>query len=222
MEIIPEQLFREMESSITKEECAEMAIPSYTHKNIVMRRVAYSRIKLLIDWMINYQDDFSNIIDFGCGTGILLPSASNRAEKVYGIDLTLAPAKILVDHYNLANVVLLAPEIAMQEIPDKSIDIILCGEVLEHIQDLNATLTQFKRMARNNAHLLITLPTENKLYKLGRKLAGFSGEYHLQDSLEIQEIIIQMGFEQVRRKSLPLFGPFAIYWVIDYVWNEKN
>jgi len=215
---LPEELVQQMQSSISQEESDEMAIPSYTHKNPIMRQVAFSRVKMLICWMKKYQRKTSNIIDYGCGTGIILPSASNQANMVYGIDLTLAPANLLVDFYQLPNVILMHPDAIAKKLPDNTIDLIICGEVLEHIPDLTPILLQFQQKMVKNAHLIVSLPTENFLYKLGRKLAGFSGEYHLSTSRKIHQEILKSGFKQIRKKSLPFLGPFAIYWVIDYVW----
>ena len=217
---LPDELVDLMQSSISKEESDEMAIPSYTHKNPIMRWVAYSRVKTLIRWMINYNNTTSNIIDFGCGTGILLPSISSQASFAYGVDLILQPARQLVDYYQLSNVILMLPNAIGNQIPDNSVDLIFCGEVLEHISNLRPILLQFQQKMKKNSHLLVSLPTENFLYKLGRKLAGFSGDYHLSHPSKIHSEILESGFKQIRKKSLPFFGPFAIYWVIDYVWDN--
>jgi 2-polyprenyl-3-methyl-5-hydroxy-6-metoxy-1,4-benzoquinol methylase len=220
--MLPNDLLEKMATSLSLEECNEMAIPSYRHKNPVMRWMAYRRVKALEQWMKSYQRSVTNILDFGCGTGILLPAASQIAGSVYGVDLNLKPAQLLTEYYDLHNIHLLRPENMAAEIAERSIDLIICGDVLEHIEDLNAMLTQFRQLMKKDAHLFVSMPTENALYQIGRKLAGFSGEYHVHDSAQIHTEMIRAGFEQVRKKQLPFYGPFAIYWVIDYMLDSTN
>ena len=216
MEKLPKALLQQMASLITTEEKNEMAIPSYLHKNPLMRWMVYSRVKGLWQWMMFHQHPGMNILDYGCGTGVLLPSASAIAEKVYGVDIVLTPAKLLIQHSNLLNVNLITPDEMLVTIEAMSMDVILCGEVLEHIQDLGSTLNQFLKLMKKTAHFLVSIPTENTLYKLGRKLAGFTGEYHLWSSSSINKKILGAGFKQNRIKKIPFWDPFAIYWLIDY------
>ena len=219
MEKLPSTLLEQMAACITKEEKDEMAIPSYLHKNPIMRWMVYSRVKVLWQWMVSYNHPTMNILDYGCGTGVLLPGASSIAKQVYGVDIVLTPSRLLVEHFNLPNINLITPEMMMATIKGKSIDVIICGEVLEHIQDIESTLQGFQQLMKKSAHLLVSIPTENTLYKLGRRAAGFSGEYHLWSSSTIHNKILNAGFKQIRIKKIPFFDPFAIYWLVDYTFE---
>jgi len=52
--------------------------------------------------------------------------------------------------------------------------------VLEHVRDLQGTLAALLRLLKACGQMIISGPTENAVYRLGRKLAGpeFSGDYH--------------------------------------------
>jgi 2-polyprenyl-3-methyl-5-hydroxy-6-metoxy-1,4-benzoquinol methylase len=217
MDIIPQSLLAEMAKSISEDEVSEMAIPSYLHKNIAMRWMAYRRLEVLIEWMIEYRKPGINILDFGCGTGILFPTASKIADKVYGLDLQLKPARMLIEYYGFSNVHLLTPETFDNSIQDREIDLIICSEVLEHISDLASVLDQFQRKLKSDGHLIVTAPTESYLYRIGRKLAGFHGDYHVQNASTVNNNIQESSFKLVRRKYIPLPGPLAIFWALDYV-----
>jgi 2-polyprenyl-3-methyl-5-hydroxy-6-metoxy-1,4-benzoquinol methylase len=84
------------------------------------------------------------VMDFGCGTGVLFDEVSHFAEKVYGVDIVLDPARLLVDEWELGKVTLLSPEDAKQRIPENSVDTIIAAEVLEHIAPLDDTLAFFR------------------------------------------------------------------------------
>lgn len=219
IDILPKSLLLEMASTISEEECAEMAIPSYLHKNPVMRWMANRRVQILIEWLLAYQNPSANMLDFGCGTGILFRSASNVYNTIYAVDLVLAPAQLLIDHYDLQNVRLLTPQLIDSEIPDNSIDLLICGEVLEHIRDIPSTLKQLQHKLKPNGHLLVSIPTENIFYKIGRFLSGFENDYHVHNAADIHKIIVGSGFEPTQKKYIPFHGPLAIYWLRDYIFN---
>ncbi len=56
---------------------------------------------------------------------------------------------------------------------------------------------------------MVSGPTENVLYKAGRLLAGFSGEYHVTNIYDIEGKFREMGLEREALKVLyppvPLF-----------------
>ena len=62
---------------------------------------------------------------------------------------------------------------AEQVIGAGTVDVILAAEVLEHIEPLGPTLESFRRWLKPSGRLLVSLPTENALYRFGRRLAGF-------------------------------------------------
>ncbi|MBN1668556.1 MAG: class I SAM-dependent methyltransferase [Anaerolineales bacterium] len=222
MNILPESLLKQMAASIPAAEVAEMAIPSYLHKNPALRWMAHRRLQVLSAWIKDFQKPGLRILDFGCGTGILFPAASQVADKIYGLDLQLQPARMLIEHFDLKNVVLIEPEDFAEAVQDGELDLIICGEVLEHIPELAAILNQFQRKLNAQGHLFVTAPTESALYKFGRKLAGFSGEYHVQNADTIHRAILSANFEVSRRQHIPLPAPFAIYWALDYIKNQAS
>ena len=160
-------------------------------------------------------------MDFGCGTGVLLEEASQHAQRVYGVDPVLEPAQLLVDEWKLDKVTLLTPVQAAEEIPGKSLDIILAAEVLEHIDPLEPTLTFFRSRLKPEGKLLVSLPTENTLYRLGRRLSRFRGEYHHSSAVAIHQSITKSGFRTDRLQKIPAPGPLSIYWVVTYRLEKK-
>jgi 2-polyprenyl-3-methyl-5-hydroxy-6-metoxy-1,4-benzoquinol methylase len=219
MRRIPDELLREMAAAISPEEAAEMAIPSYLHRRRAMRTMAWWRVELLaerLELAAGRRRDLT-IVDFGCGSGVLFEEASIFAKRIWGVDVVLDAARILVQRWGLGKVVLAKPEDAAREIAPGSVDIILAGEVLEHVEPLAPTLELFRRWLHpERGVLLVTLPTESALYRMGRKLAGFSGHYHHSNAASIDGEIQARGFVRGHVAKIPAGGPFAIYWCADY------
>ncbi|MHC5114392.1 MAG: class I SAM-dependent methyltransferase [Planctomycetota bacterium] len=212
---IDADLLRRMGARLAADDRDEMAIPSYLHGNPVMRWMAWRRIEVTAR-RIARCDPGATIMDFGCGTGVLFDASCRVAERVYGVDPVLAAAEMLVEAWELEKVELLTPDKAASRIEPGSLDLIVAAEVLEHIDPLAPTLEFFRERLAAGGRLLTSMPTENALYKLGRRLAGFHGEYHHHDARSIDAELRRAGYVRRHLERVPAPGPLAIYWVAEY------
>jgi 2-polyprenyl-3-methyl-5-hydroxy-6-metoxy-1,4-benzoquinol methylase len=216
---IDRALLREMAEKLSPEDCAEMAIPSYLHKNPLLRSMAWWRVGLLAKRLERAGQKLGRrdlrIVDFGCGSGVLFADARQIAKEVIGVDQVLEAAQLLVARRGYDNVRLLTPAQARDGIADESVDIIIAGEVLEHVEPLDETLLQFRRWLRPQGQLLATLPTENVIYRMGRRLAGFDGHYHHANAASITQDLARCGFRITHKRVIPLPDPFSVYWCLD-------
>lgn len=222
MRRIPEPLLRRMAGELSTEDRDELAIPSYLHRNPALRWMAWRRVTVIARRLRDSVKPGSSaanrtVMDFGCGTGVMLEECSRDAAKVYGVDLVLDSARLLVDEWKLDRVTLLTPPEAAEKVPAGSVDVIVAAEVLEHVEPLAPALEQFQRWLAPGGTLLVSLPTENALYRFGRRLAGFSGHYHHSNAASIHDEITRFGFRtEGGIEKIPLGGPMSIYWVIEY------
>jgi len=219
MRHIPDTLLARMAQQLSEEDRDEMAIPSYRHPNPAMRWMAWRRVEVVAERLERLFADGRRdrtVLDFGCGTGVLFDQALRGARRVIGVDLVLDSARMLAAEWGL-NVELKTPDQAKEEIEPGSVDIVLAAEVLEHVEPIEEALEAFERWLKTDGTLLVSLPTENRLYRLGRRLAGFKGHYHHDNAKSIDRAIRQAGFHRRSRSYIPLPGPFAIYWVVEYV-----
>jgi len=190
-----------------------------------MRWMAWRRVDVvaaLLGDVLEVQGDPATVVDFGCGTGVLLAEAASRAHRVVGVDLVLDSAEILLEEQGLGDIELLQPDQFAKTVESGSVDVIIAAEVLEHIDPLQPTLSLFGDKLKAGGRLIVSIPTEGALYRLGRRLAGFHGHYHHRGATPIHDDILRAGFRQIRIKRIPAPGPFCIYWVIEYARPADN
>lgn len=222
MKTVPRDLLIRMAESLDADDRDEMAIPSYLHGNPLLRWMAWLRVRVLADNLTRLATadgrsrEDCTILDYGCGSGVLLPTAAALAKTVYAVDIVPGPARMIVEDAGLTGVEVMTPDALAGRVADRSVDIVVAGEVFEHIDDLPACLDGLRRKLKADGRLLVTLPTENWAYRTGRRLAGFHGHYHLTNADDIHRIIASAGFRPMKLRKLPLPLLPSIYWYVDY------
>ncbi|MEK8047112.1 bifunctional 2-polyprenyl-6-hydroxyphenol methylase/3-demethylubiquinol 3-O-methyltransferase UbiG [Ideonella margarita] len=79
-----------------------------------------------------------DVIDVGCGGGILAESMAQRGARVTGIDLSVKPLKVAQLHAMESGVAVDYREIAAEALAEErpsSADVVTCMEMLEHVPD---------------------------------------------------------------------------------------
>lgn len=187
--------------SITEGARDEMAIPSYLHPNPLVRWLFWKRYEIVAQ--LSELNEQKTVLEFGCGIGMFLPTLSARVKQVFAIDLFPQYAQELVRRLELGSKVAFARDI--DDIPDDSLDLIVAADVLEHIADPRSLVTAFRRKLKMNGRLVVSGPTENRLYKLGRALAGFGdkGNYHVTNIDRLETDIRQSGYKHLQVVHLP-------------------
>ena len=97
------------------------------------------------------------LLDVGCGSGSLLKKFDNVNR--FGIDIS---AKYL-EHLSGENITLCLSLIEDMPFKDNYFDMITCTDVLEHVLDLNGSLSNIARVLKPGGMLLIRCPIEKTL-----------------------------------------------------------
>lgn len=157
------------------QECRdEMAIPSYVHPNAAIRWLMWRRYRAVAG-LLDLPDG-AEVLDFGCGVGLFLPTLVANSRRTYAIDLFPQYAQLLAAKEDLAVTFLTN----LEQVPDGSLDAITSTDVLEHVDDPEAIGRIFLQKLRPGGRVVISGPTESFLYRIGRTVAGFGGKggYH--------------------------------------------
>jgi 2-polyprenyl-3-methyl-5-hydroxy-6-metoxy-1,4-benzoquinol methylase len=116
---------------------------------------------------------------------------------VVAADVNLRPLERMKSHFPLAANVsewdVSGP--GLSEAAPRSFNLIIALDVLEHVKDLASTLAQLMRLLHPKGELIVSGPTENALYRFGRRLAGpeYSGVYHERGVGEIRQMLSQQA-----------------------------
>lgn len=163
----------------------EMAVPSYLHRNPLIRWLMWRRLELVQDLIQDLFQDlctgtFHTALDYGTGTGIMLPFLSRVSDRVVALDVHTEPASKLCQTRRLENVEVCRVDGPPVPLPNGSVSLILCLDVLEHVENLEQVVAELARVLEDNGILIMSGPSENVAYRLGRWAAGFRGcaTYH--------------------------------------------
>jgi 2-polyprenyl-3-methyl-5-hydroxy-6-metoxy-1,4-benzoquinol methylase len=211
-----EELTKDNFQGISESDRDEMAIPSYSHSNPMIRWLMWKRLETAF-LMAEIGKD-KTVLDFGCGVGVFLPTLANHFTNVYAVDLFPFFAQKLCEKKGF-NVIF---KDSVNDFEDGSIDIIFSTDVLEHVDNLPELLVQFGKKLKINGQLIISGPTENFVYKIGRFLAGFAGkgDYHHRNIDDIIKMAINNDFKIQKVRFLPFRFPPYLFKVISFVKNK--
>jgi 2-polyprenyl-6-hydroxyphenyl methylase/3-demethylubiquinone-9 3-methyltransferase len=105
-----------------------------------------------------------NIVDIGCGGGILSESMARRGAKVTGIDLSQKALKVADLHSLETGVQVRYELIAAEELAQREagqFDVVTCMEMLEHVPDPAAIVTACAKLAKPGGHVFFSTINRN-------------------------------------------------------------
>jgi len=120
-------------------------------------------------------------MDFGCGLGTLIPFLVQKSDTVLAVDPAIKHLIPIANKNGWSNIIFNQNINQIKKNFANKVDVILALDVLEHIDDLHNTIEDFRELLKNNGEIYISGPTENILYKLSRKMAGYDGHYHIRN-----------------------------------------
>jgi 2-polyprenyl-3-methyl-5-hydroxy-6-metoxy-1,4-benzoquinol methylase len=182
----------------------EAAFPAYSHQNPVINALFWARLRAAIKFLEKKEHPALGL-DFGCGSGVMLPFLSSISQEVVGVDIDIKPITQMQACMKFADniKVIQINDPALPEIKPATLDFIVALDVLEHVPNLDETIDMFYSKLKPDGLLIVSGPTENLMYHIGRKLAGpeFTGDYHHRNIHDIKKSILR-EFEIFSQKKL--------------------
>jgi 2-polyprenyl-3-methyl-5-hydroxy-6-metoxy-1,4-benzoquinol methylase len=170
----------------------EAAFPAYSHRNLLINYLFWERIRKVINY-VEKGSPYNTVLDFGCGSGVLLPFLSTKSNKVIAADIDLNPLEKIKQfiHFpqNIEFIDLMKN--TLEDFPPATINMISALDVLEHVENLQQTLETLCKLLKPGGKIIISGPTENIIYKAGRVFAGpeYTGDYHQWNIYQIRKIL---------------------------------
>lgn len=199
---------------------SESAFPAYANKNPFIDRLFWKRISEVYYYIaINGKENNTalKVLDFGCGSAVLSYALAIEKHYINAFDITLKPVQQLKRYIDYPENITFTegnlPELA--KFQNESFDFIAALDVFEHISDLDPYIEIFRKILKKNGEIIVTGPTENFIYKLGRKIAGreYSGKYHETSIVQVRrkfEMLSEVRLIGTLYPVLPLFEIFTV------------
>jgi tRNA A58 N-methylase Trm61 len=220
LKILPDsRIIAQLPPFLTHDEIEEMAILAYFHRNPFVRYIITARLNAIVKAGGFQSSDV--VMDFGTGSGILLPTLSKRVSEVIATDLRTELARRMIRLDGLKNVRIIELD-EFERLPPRTVSKVVAADVLEHVPDLDDVLTKFSKVLRPGGKLIISGPTETRFYKLCRTIAGFSGHYHVRSVFDIEKTLERRGFKLEVRQFLPPLLPTKLFLVLVVVVPETS
>lgn len=133
------------------------------------------RIQVIEEWVGTVKERMGksrlSILDYGCGTGdhITMPLA-RAGDQVLGIDVHEPSILEARRKYALSNLTFRTAEAQALLNDALSFDVIVCSEVLEHLDDPSELLGSFRRLLRPGGALIITTPNGYGSFEMLRRV----------------------------------------------------
>lgn len=196
----------------------ESTMPSYMHNNKFIAWLFWKRI----DTALSIAGDLKNknVLDFGCGCGVIFKYLYERNCEITGCENKFY--QLSKDIADKLKIQLTLYKRALSEITDIKFDYIFALDVLEHVQDLNEVIDNFLKLSHEKTEIIISGPTENVLYRIGRLLIGYheQGRFHERNIFDIERRFSEKGLKNIITKNL--YSPFTLFRVSSWRSNYDS
>ncbi|MET0274338.1 MAG: methyltransferase domain-containing protein [Phenylobacterium sp.] len=179
----------------------ESCVPSYVHRNVFAAWTAWSRLNVAAKLYAAHAPS-GPILDFGSATGELRQVLEARGDYHF-VEENPVLAEALKRNIPAAT------QTELGKLGEGKYAAVFALDSLEHNEEIGPILAEFAKALRPDGVFILSGPTENALYRLGRKLAGFDGHYHVQTIYDIERQT-EGDFTRLARTlapaGLPLFA----------------
>ncbi len=184
----------------------------YNDRNVLVRELFWRRLGALLG--LSRATGRDRVLDFGGGNGVLAATLSRLYHEVVCVDLRTEMVEEIARREGLRNVSVRAGDLRTLGLPDDHFDTIVAADVLEHILDLDSLVSEFGRLLAPGGELLVSAPSENRFYELGRRVFRYTkpaDHYHPASFIE-QTVARRLPLE--RRRYFPVNVPLLAVFLL--------
>lgn len=114
----------------------------------------YDRNQILLEWI----GSDKRVLELGCSTGFFSRHLKDARCQVVGVELDAAAARLAERYCEHVLVADLGSTMWVEGLAPNSFDVVLMGDVLEHVADPLAVLRRVRFLLRDRGRLVISLP----------------------------------------------------------------
>ena len=139
------------------------------------------------------------VLDAGCGAGYGSAELAQAADSVVGADVAADAVAFARDHYRLHNLRFEQASCTALPHADRSFDLIVAFEVIEHLEDWRSFLLEMRRLLAANGQFIVSTP--NKLYYTESRGATGANPFHVHE----------FEFEEFRTELKSVFPDVSLF-----------
>lgn len=160
------------------------------------KRFFIKRLELVLSKLQDKKYD--SLLDIGCGSGIFLKELANRCNNLNAID-THRKMNLVKDMTLKENIEANLVEASITDLPyaSETFDCIISVSVLEHIKELDRALNEIRRVAKNDAVIVLGFPVKNKITEIILRIA-----YTLLPSAKLEDEHVSMHSDIITAADL--------------------
>ena len=161
-------------------------------------------------------------LDIGCGTGEFLNVCKNSGFSTKGIEPSEIARNQAIENYNLS----VTENTDLSQYTNSEFDSISLWHVLEHVPNLNETISQFNRILKSNGKLIIAVPNHKSwdanYYK--EYWAGWDVPIHLWhfSNATMERLFKNHEFTLVKTKPMIFDSYYVSLLSEEFVCSKKN
>lgn len=144
----------------------------YKEGNKYERWWHWKRLRYVISFLseIFENDQIMTFADIGCAEGLYVKYVSSIHDETFciGVDIARAFVEKAKGNSKMLNTEYIMCDVRNLPFKDKSVDLLLCSEVLEHIHNYRKSLAELFRVAKK--YLVISFPGHSYIYEVIRKI----------------------------------------------------
>jgi len=140
----------------------------------ILHRINSLRLEFILN---NFDKSISkkNVLDIGCGGGLISESLAKKEAKVTGIDENIYSIKQAKEHAKISSLKIKYINQSLDSFfkkKKKNFDLILCLEVIEHVNDVEKTLDKIIKLLNPKSTLILSTINRNLKSLIFAKIFG--------------------------------------------------
>ena len=167
-----------------------------------------------------------DVLDIGCGGGLISELLAKKNANVTGIDENIYNIKQAREHVKMSSIKIDYKNQSLDTFYKKNkkkYDLILCLEVLEHVNDVKKTLDKISELMKPGGTLILSTINRNLKSLLFAKIFGEYvlnwipvGTHQFEKFLKPEEIVEFLKLKKIEIKNIKgmEFNPFSNNWLL--------
>ncbi len=197
-------------------------------KNLLQKLWHTKKLNQIINYLPKDKNTKYTILDVGCSSGILTAEVANTLpkSKVIGLDSYKKAIEFAKGKY--PKISFIAADAHKIPMKNKTVDILICTETLEHVVDPKEVLVEMKRVLKKDGQAIISMDSGSLLFRtiwyLWTKSKGKVWENaHLHEFTAklLEDLIKETGFK-IKKKEISHLGMAITFLAVPKNIRDKN